>query len=322
MIKLPITKKSQANIIAIILIVLIVLVAISIVWTIIVPLIREKTQEVQFGQFTINLELRDVVLFANGVLMANVHRGSGSENLDGLKFVFYDEQGNSVTRDGAAISELETRTYSFSAITEISEFGKISRVGVAPIINGNLGMVIESEPNSVLEIPSAVVSWWRFDDLNDFVGENTCTAVTGGISNGVLIGKVSCAADLPYLPSGENLAISFWVKGNNNQEIITKGENNNISIENKNLKFHSLANDLLSDEELNENWNHIVISFSDAFLAVYVNKKIKTFSSLSYPYSFESNSNNLIINGEIDDVMFFDRPIANIEGIYSIQNKN
>jgi flagellin-like protein len=308
-------KKGQANIVAVVLIVLIVLVAVGIVWNFVAPLVKEKSQEIQFGKFTINLELRDVVLFENGVLMINVHRGSGNENLDGLKFVFYDEEGNSVTREGRTISELETRTYSFSAIPEI---GKISKVGVAPIINGKLGMLTESKPDSILKIPSGVVSWWRFDDLIDFIGGNTCTPGEGegGINNGVLNGKVSCSAnDLNFV---NEMAISFWVKGNANQIIITKGDNNKISIENKKLRFDFGAKNGISFEELNEGWNHIVISISPAFLKIYVNKAVKIFE----PNYFEPNNENLIINGEVDDVMFFDIPITNIEGIYNIQKKD
>lgn len=306
-------KKGQANIIVIILIVLIALVGVGIVWNIIVPLIKEKSQEVQFGKFTINLELRDVVLFENGVLIINVHRGSGNENLDELKFVFYDEEGNSVTREGRAISELETRTYSFSAIPEI---GKISKVGVAPVINGKLGMVIESEPDSILKIPSGVVSWWRFDDLNDFVGGNTCEVIEGGISNGVLNGEVSC--NVNGLNFGDNIAISFWVKGNSDQTIITKGDNNKISIENNKLRFDFIINNGINDEILNEGWNHVVISLSSAFSKIYVNKVVKIFQ----PNYFEPNNENLIINGEVDEVMIFDRPITNIEGIYNNQKKD
>jgi len=306
-------KKGQASIIVIILIVLIALVAVSIIWNIIGPLVRQKSSEIGIGKFTVNLEIRYVVVFENGVSMINVNRGSGNEKLDGLKFIFYDEEGNSVTREGRAISELETRTYSFSAMPEI---GKLSKVGVAPIVNGRLGRVIESKPDSTLKVPSGVVSWWRFDDLNDFVGGNACEAIEGGISNGVLNGKVSCSAN--GLSFGDSLAISFWVKGNSDQIIITKGENNKISIENNKLRFDFIINSGISDEILNEGWNHIVISLSPAFSKVYVNKAVKIFP----PNYFEENNDNLIINGEVDEVMFFDRPITNIEGIYNIQKKD
>jgi len=309
-------KKGQANLIVIVLIILIILVAIAIVWSVVVPLVREKSQEVQFGKFTINLEIQSVVVFENGVSLISVNRKSGKENLDGLKFVFYDEKGNSVTREKETINELETKTYSFSAITENNEFGKIKKVGVAPIINGNLGMVIESEPDSVLKIPSGVVSWWRFDDLNDFIGGNICTVNSGGVSNGVLNGEVNC--DAVGLDFAGEMAISFWVKGNNNGIIITKTNGYEISIENKKIKFVAgINNEGISEEGLGEGWNHVVISISSAISKIYVNKEIKLITI----GSFSVGNENLIINGEIDDVMIFDKPITNIEGIYNIQEK-
>jgi len=304
-------KKGQANIIVIVLIVLIILVAVAIIWNAINPLIKEKSQEVQFGQFTVNLEIKNVVVFENGVTVISVNRGSGNEELDGLKFIFYDEAGNSVTRDAMEINELETKTYSFSAMSEI---GKIEKIGVAPIINGNLGMETESKPDAILKIPSGVVSWWRFDDLNDFIGGNTCEIIDGGLNNGVLDGKASCDTDDL---SGDNLAISFWVKGNSDKIIIKKGENNKISTENKKLGCDFMMENGTSDEELNKDWNHIVISLSPAFSKIYVNKVPKVFQ----PFYFEGNNESLVINGEIDDVMIFDRPITNIEGIYNVQGK-
>ena len=315
-------KKGQANIVAVVLIVLIVLVAVGIVWNFVAPLVKEKSQEIQFGKFTINLELRDVVLFENGVLMINVHRGSGNENLDGLKFVFYDEEGNSVTREGRTISELETRTYSFSAIPEI---GKISKVGVAPIINGKLGMLTESKPDSILKIPSGVVSWWRFDDLIDFIGGNTCTPGEGegGINNGVLNGKVSCSAnDLNFV---NEMAISFWVKGNTAKSIITKEGGYEISIDDNNkIKFVSGTQEGTSEVKLGEDWNHVVISIVPKVLLskIYVNKEPKLITI----NSFNAGDGNLIINGgigrEVDDVMIFNKSKTNIEGIYNIQKKD
>lgn len=303
-------KRGQANILVIILIVLIVLVAVAIIWNTVSSLVKEKGEEVQFGKFTVNLEIKDVVLFENGVLIASVHRGSGNEELDRLKFVFYDEEGNSATRDKDSINELETKTYSFSAIPEI---GKIEKIGVAPVTNGDLGMKIESKPDAILKIPSGVVSWWRFDDLNDFIGGNTCEIINGGLNNGVLDGKINCNANGL---SGNNLALSFWVKGNANQTILLKG-NNKISIENKKLRLDFMTGEETSEEELNEEWNHIVISLSPAFSKVYANKVVKVFETNSFGVGNES----LIINGEIDDVMIFDSSITNIEGIYNIQKK-
>ncbi|MFA7707413.1 MAG: hypothetical protein WCX73_00525 [Candidatus Pacearchaeota archaeon] len=306
-------RKAQVGIISLILIILIVIILIAIVWNVLVPLIKEKGEDVQFGKFTINLEVKEVILFENGVSMITINRKSGNEELDGLKFVFYDEAGNSEVRDKEPIHELETKTYSFAAIPEI---GKISRVGVAPIIKGNLGMLIESAPSDILMIPSGVVGWWRFDDLKDFIGGNECTLIKGGIIDGVLNGEANC--DSKGLNLVNNMAISFWVNGNDNKKIITKRNGYEISVVDKKIEFVYGDQQGISDEELNMSWNHVVIDIAPAFSIIYVNNIPKTFSISS----FNLGEGNLILNGEIDNLMILNKSITNIEGIYNNQKKD
>lgn len=310
---LSMKKKAQVGIIAIILIILIALVAVVIVWNIVSSLVKEKGGEVDIGKFVVSLEIQEIFLFENEVSTIKVNRGPGDEELDGLKFIFYDNEGNSVTREGEAINGLETKTYSFSAIPEI---GKIEKIGVAPIIKGKLGMVIESKPDEVLKVPSGVVGWWRFDDLNDFIGGNTCEAASGTIINGVLNGEIDCSAN--GLDFNDNMAISFWVKGNEDKTIITKEKGYEISVENKLLKFVFGSLQEVSEEELEEGWNHIVISISPAVSKIYVNKVVKQMT-VNY---FDAGNEKLIISGEVDEVMIFNKPITNIEGIYNVQKKD
>jgi flagellar basal body-associated protein FliL len=315
-------KKAQVNVIVIILIVLIALVAVVIVWNIVGSLVKEKSSEVDIGRFAVGLEIKDIVLFENEVSTIKVNRGPGDEELDGLNFIFYDQEGNSVIREAEAINELETKTYSFSAIPEI---GKIEKIGVAPIINGKLGMVVESEPDEVLKVPSGVVSWWRFDDLTDFIGGNTCEVIGGEIINGVLInkgiidgvlnGEISCLANGLDL---REMAISFWVKGNKDKTIIAKAKGYEIGIENKLLKFVFGSRQEVSEVELDEGWNHIVVSISSAVSKIYVNKEVKQITL----DSFYAGNEKLIIKGEVDEVMIFNKPITNIEGIYDVQKKD
>ena len=314
-------KKGQVGVLTIVLIILIVLVAIAILWSVIFPLIKEKGESIQVGQFSIGLEIKEVIIFGNGVSVVSVNRKSGKEELDGLKFVFYDESGNSVTRDGESIDELETKSYSFSAIDEPG-FNTITKVGVSPIINNDLGMVSESEPNSVLSIPSRVVSWWRLDNLNDFIRGNTCVALEGGVSDGVLNGKINCTAS--GLNLKDNMAISFWVKGNGNEDkiIISKERGYEISIDSKKIKFVSGDYSGTSEGQLIDDWNHVVISVavsSDPLSKIYLNKNVKIFSV----GSFDSGDENLIMNGELEEVMIFNSGLdsTQVTGIYNTQKK-
>ena len=105
-------------------------------------------------------------------------------------------------------------------------------------------------------------------------------ATEGTIINGVLNGEVNCLANGLDL---NEMAISFWVKGNENknndqninQMMITKIKGYEIGAENKLLKFVFGSRQEVSEEELGEGWNHIVISISPAVSKIYVNKEVK-----------------------------------------------
>ena len=81
-------KKAQVSILVLVLIILIGLIAILIVWNLVVPLVREKGEEVEPGSFIINLDVEEVILFETGALKVTVNRGSGKGEINGLKFVF------------------------------------------------------------------------------------------------------------------------------------------------------------------------------------------------------------------------------------------
>ena len=264
-------RKAQTSLIALILIILIVVVAMAILWNVVNPFIKSRSEKIQFGQFTANLEIQEVIVFENGVSIVKVNRNTGNEEMSGLKFVFYDENGQSRTRDRESIDALETKSYSFS---DIPELGKIERIGVAPIINNELGAVVESSPTGVLRIPSRVVSWWKFDNLDDFVGGNTCSEISGGVIIGVLGGEVSCSGTGGSLNLKDNMGISFWINGANGEDksIIKKGEAYEISVIGNKINFISRGEEVISDSGLINGWNHVVISISGAHHKIYINK--------------------------------------------------
>tara|TARA_Y100000034_G_scaffold60165_1_gene73125 strand:+ start:16446 stop:17384 length:939 start_codon:yes stop_codon:yes gene_type:complete len=304
-------RKAQASVLTIVLIILIVIILAAVLWNILVPLIRDEGEKVSFGQFSVNLEVTDVIMFEHGVLSVSVNRGVGEAELDGLKFVFTDAEGNAVTRDREEIGELETKTYSFSAITGI---GKVEKVDVAPIINNELGMPTQSEIGSVLEVPYGVVSWWRFDENgNDFVGGNTCLLIDDY--------DYDCGVDGLNL---NNFSISFWML-ERDDGIIIETNNYKIILEDKKIKFEDLVSgedrgNLVSDEEIKEEWNHVLISVS-TILKIYVNNRVKAINFAGFDNSDNSDLTSFQIDKEIKDVMFFNKPISseNVEGLYKNQ---
>ena len=243
------SKRSQSAIIASVLIILIVIVAIIIVWNIVFPLVREKSQEVNVNQFSINLQINSVKLFANGVAWVNIKRNSGVGDIDGLRFVFYDENGNSASADKEKINELETKDYEFSPLPDL---GKIKRIVVAPIINNRLGMSNELEAGNSIEIPARVVGWWKSDG-------------NGGFS------KYYSDESLTFY---DQMAISFWSNGDG--EIKTNSSFYLIQINNNKVNFSYSGNSFKSDYDTNEGWNHLL---KLVFELVYFSLALKGFKT-------------------------------------------
>lgn len=295
-------KKAQANLIVAVLIILIVLVVILIVWNTVNPLIKQKSDEVEIGGISVNLEVKGIVIFENGATHVTVNRKTGGD-LDSLRFVFYDEVGNAKTIDDEGLDELETKRYEFS---DIEELGKISKVSVFPITNEKIGIESEKQASNILEVPSGVVSWWKFPEINDLVGSNDCT----------LSGDYNCGSN-ESLDFDDKMTISFWINDDSNRDLVSKGSNYKISIENKKIKFESGTNYNVSDEELVSGWNHVGISI-DSNSKIYINNKEKVISIISL--TSDPNS-DLIVYQNIKDLMIFNKSVANFEGIYNNQKR-
>lgn len=317
--------KSQVSILVLVLIILIALISILIVWNLVVPLVREKGEEVETGSFIINLDVEEVILFETGALKVTVNRGSGKGEINGLKFVFKGEgQSYSETVEADLIEELETKTYSFGPVIGI---GKIKSVSVVPIIGKNLGMESESEVSEIIEIPNGLVSWWRFDNEQDFVDGNNgiltngASFVDGRLVSG--IGDYFNIQENSNLDINDKLALSFWIKSNADSGVIIRKQGNyGVSLVDKKIEFSFSDGNIQTINELGGGWNHVLISVDvGGIKKIYINNELELFQ---VNYNFNSNDNNLTIgeiSGELDEVMFFNEALAigEAEAIYDNQ---
>ncbi len=287
-------KKAQANIIVVVLLILIVIVAVLIVWNIVNPLVKEKSEGVELSRFTTSLEIKEVAIIGTGIIKVSVKRSAGGGEIDNLRFIFYDENGNSESVDETGINELETKTYNFASF---SGLGKIKKVAVVPVIDGNLGMEDEAETSEILEVPLGVANWWKFDDL------------TGGFV------KYYSNENLVF----ENeMAVSFWVQDDG----LMKGDNYEISYENDKVFLFYNSEDFESDNLEADDWNHIVVSVdASAHSKIYINNTlVKTFNVET---DLSIKNNNLNVSGNVDDVMLFNRALfeTDVNGLYIYQMK-
>ena len=283
-------KKAQVSIITIVLIILIIIVAVVILWNVINPLIREKSQQIDVNHFSINLEISSVKLFANGVVWVSVKRNAGGGDINNLKFIFYDKNGTSASANELGIKELEAKTYEFSSF---SGLGKISKIAVAPVINGKLGMSSEINTGNSIEIPSGVVEWWKSDNKGSF-------------------NKYYSDENLVF---GNQMALSFWV--NKSGEV--KTNSCLIKIENKKINFSYSGVSVESENDVVDGWNYVAVSIDiNGVSKIYLNNEAQL---ISYPsIVFERN---LIPSGNVDDVILFNKALSEkeVEGFFNNQKK-
>lgn len=274
------SKRSQAGIIAIVLIVLIVIVSVMIIWNIVNPLVREKSEEIQLGSFTTDLSIVKASVGDLGNSKIIVTRGSQGE-LDGIKFVFYDEQGNSASKDRYdVLDKLETREYLFGS------FGLdiIKRIEIYPIVNNKFG--IKDESQTVKELSSYLVLSWKQGDNQTISG----------------------------LSFKDNFGVSFWVNGNADRELIKQSYD--IKIIDKKIRF-SYNGDVDSSYELTEDWNHVVVSIGPVS-TIYINNKLSDSFILD---SFNSEGNLIIGNVDDLMIFNKSLDIDSVSSLYNSQKR-
>lgn len=275
-------RKAQGAIVVSVLIILIVIVIIIIVWNIVFPLVREKSQQVEVGSFITDLSIGKASVGELGNLKVTLTRG-GQGELDGIKFVFYNEEGKSAIEDRYdVLNQLETKDYYFSSFGSL---GKISKVEVYPLISNKLG--IKDESQTVGQLSLYLVLSWKQGDLQPVSG----------------------------LSFNNNLGISFWVNGNEDKSLLK--QNCEIKIASKKIIFSYNGNDWVSDRELTLNWNHVAVSIGPVS-NIYINNELSNSFLLG---SF--NSNGDIVIGDIDNLMIFNESLYedSVSSLYNSQKK-
>jgi hypothetical protein len=153
-------------------------VAIVIVWNVVKPIISRGTEQIEGSIFTTQLEIQEANMYISGGGQVRIKRGTGKGEISALKFIFYDESGESViveedgTMDHCILpDELETKICEFSA-SDVNI--NVVSVSVVPMFGNNAGMEVSED--DIDDTTPGLVSWWKFDDESDVgkdsVGEN------------------------------------------------------------------------------------------------------------------------------------------------------
>ncbi|MFA5173929.1 MAG: LamG-like jellyroll fold domain-containing protein [Candidatus Pacearchaeota archaeon] len=298
-------KRGQTSVLTIILIVLISITAVIILWNVVSSILQDKTAQIDSSVLTNNLGIKEIDLFVTGLLKITL-QNTGKGEINELKFVFYDIYGRShIENRTDSLKELETKAYSFNPIPN---FGKLQKISVYPVSNNNLGVEVSSEAKGIFNVPKDLISWWRFEDANDFVGNNE-GQLMGVIANGELSGAGYFEVQ-NNLNLNKEMAISFFISPSANGIIFEKGDNYQGEIIGNKIRFSPWN---LESEELNFNdWNHVVITMNSLGTYIYINGNLAETGSLA---NLILNENSLKIYGinKIDEFMIFNRSLVSSE---------
>jgi len=124
-------KRGLSEVVTNLLLILLVLIAVGVVWVVVRNLLSSGSEQVEFGQFTFNLQIQSAYVSGTNVVVS-VRRSVGGGDLTGVKFLFLGGGDTMAIDKLGALRELEGKTFTFTA-AEIPGIGIGDEVSVAPI---------------------------------------------------------------------------------------------------------------------------------------------------------------------------------------------
>src|SRR3989304_5627712 len=131
------STKGLSDVVTTLVIILISLVAIGVVWVVIQNVIQKGSEQVELGQFTLDLQIKAVQVQDENVTIVIVKRNPGEGEFVGMNFIFSDGQNSEIIRENISLQELEEKTFTFT-LTTIST-SALKSVSVAPIYRPSSG---------------------------------------------------------------------------------------------------------------------------------------------------------------------------------------
>lgn len=131
-------KKGISNIVSVLLIVLLVIVAVGVVWVAVRGTLEDAEDELGIGQKCLKVDVYATsASCSSGVCNVTVKRGTGGDDIDGVRVIFTNENSQSAIEDiSRGIDELSTITNT-SIATGLS--GNIEEVEVAAYFEDDAG---------------------------------------------------------------------------------------------------------------------------------------------------------------------------------------
>ena len=112
-------KRGLSDVVTTLVIILISLVAIGVVWVVIQNVIQKGSEQVELGQFTLDLQIKAVQVQDENVTIVIVKRNPGEGEFVGMNFIFSDGQNSEIIRENTTLQELDQRSFTIT-LSEIN----------------------------------------------------------------------------------------------------------------------------------------------------------------------------------------------------------
>lgn len=129
-------KRGVSAIIATLIIILLTLVSVGIIWVVVQNLLRSGAEQIELGQYTLDLEIKSVQVGSGNVTVA-VKRNPGQGEFVGMNFIFSNGTYSEIIRENTSLNELDTKSFIF-ILTKIST-STLKSVSVVPIYKTSSG---------------------------------------------------------------------------------------------------------------------------------------------------------------------------------------
>lgn len=340
-------RRGLSDVVTTVLIILISLAAVVLLWNFLQPILSNATN-LGTEQFTTKLSVPEDSLVldpSNQQLSLNIERGAGEGNIAGFIFGLKDPSGNVKTfRQNVSIDQLELRNF----VVNYSQynFDDVVSVSITPIFKNNqTGKEVVGQPINqpvkkkiAYQLPSGLVAHWKFEDNYldsspnglhaDRFGNVTLDSNTKkvGSYSALLPGSASSYIQIPdnAVFNDDSFTIVAWVyprslNNGNFLEIVDKtsaGSGYRLRYNRANAvwEFYVNSNRLygssLSGNGNLNSWEFLAASYGNSVTSIYYNSDVNTTNSFTI-----SPSNNILqigdsFNGNLDEIMFFNRVLT------------
>jgi len=163
-------KKGVSGVIVSVLLILIVIAAVGILWAVISEFMKSNAERIEMGLNTVNLEIVEnsmVYVPVTDELSLKVSRDSGDGTVSKLKFVVYDDSGESSSYTiEQSIGKLETKTVSIFLDEEVDYVSKVEVFPVAISERGTdyVGYLGDEEVEPGFTANWGMMAYWSFDN--------------------------------------------------------------------------------------------------------------------------------------------------------------